>query len=77
MFRTEDRQIDFHYRLAVQFAQRRRLDEMAEQIAPSASEKLEERDVRCSLALSLVNMGLLDRGAATWRNLSQTHRVRT
>ena len=77
MFRTEDRQIDFHYRLAVQFAQRRRLDEMAEQIAPSAPEELEERDVRCSLALSLVNMGLLDRGAATWRTLSQTHRVRT
>ncbi len=76
MFHAEDQQIDFHYRLAVQFSQRHRLDEIAKQMAPSMPEELEERDIRYSLALSLVNMGLLDRGAATWRALSRTHRIR-
>ncbi len=75
LFQPVDHEIDYHYRLGVQFHRPRRLEAMADQLAASESHSVSRTDARSSLLLSLVNMGLLDRGAVTWRELSNTHRV--
>jgi hypothetical protein len=75
IFRPDEDRLAFHYHLGIQFHEKGRLEEMAQQICEEKT-GCDPADARASLELSLVNMGLLDQGAATWRDLRRTHRVK-
>lgn len=77
LFQPSPDEIQEHYRLGILFHQRSWLEDLAAQRAASAQDATSLPDARSSIALSLRNMGLLDRGAATWRELQQAHRVAT
>ena len=66
--------VDLHYRLAVLYTDRRQFAKAVEHMEASAGLAPGNRRLRASLALSLQNMGLMDRAAATWRSLVQMHR---
>ncbi len=75
LFQPTRRVIEEHYQLGILFHQPGRLEEFVSQWADENGISL--ASARSTVALSLTNMGLLDRGAATWRELQQTHRVAT
>jgi len=75
LFQPSRQVIEEHYQLGILFHQPGRLEEFVAQWADENGASLPA--ARTSVALSLTNMGLLDRGAATWRELQQTHRVVT
>lgn len=76
ILKSGDEQIDFHYQLALQFLRPGGIEEMAEKMtAEMENSHGEGADARSSLAAALIQMGLLDRSAATWRALRATHQV--
>ena len=69
--------VDVHYRLGLLHTDRRQFVQAVGHMEAAAAGAGENRQVRASLALSLQNMGLLDKAAATWRSLWTIHRART
>ena len=63
-----------HYRLAVLFSDRRRFRPAIEQMRRESTLSAEAFESR--LGLSLQDLGLVDRAAATWRSLSRMHHAR-
>ena len=68
--------VDVHYRLGLLYASRKEFDRAVRHMEAAAGETDDGR-IRASLALSLQNMGLMDRVAATWRSLWKIHRAKT
>ena len=70
----EPKFVDLHYRLGLLYTNRR---EFAEALAhmEAAAQGQDNDEIRAGLALSLQNMGLMDRSAATWRSLQKMHRA--
>ncbi len=68
-------EIQFHYKLGVNYTQKGELEKLADEIHAQQPEYPKQADIRQRLALSLETLGLVDRGAKTWRTLSQTHHV--
>jgi len=66
--------VDVHYRLALLHTDRRHFAEAVEHMEKAAGLAPGNERIRASLALSLQNMGLMDRVAATWRSLCRMHR---
>ncbi|MBN1942279.1 MAG: tetratricopeptide repeat protein [Phycisphaerae bacterium] len=75
IFQPSQHVIDEHYRLGILFHQPGRLEEVVERLAEENGASLPA--ARAVVSLALTNMGLLDRGAATWRELQQAHHVAT
>lgn len=65
--------VDLHYRLGLLYTDRREFGEAVEHMAAAAAGAEDNEQIRAGLALSLQNMGLLDRAAATWRSLRKMH----
>ena len=65
--------VDLHYRLGLLYTDRRELDQAVEHMVAAAEGAKDNQQIRAAMALSLQNMGLLDRAAATWRSLRQMH----
>jgi tetratricopeptide (TPR) repeat protein len=66
---------DLHYRLAVLYTDRKALEEAVGHMEKAAGLSAGNDEIRASLALSLQNMGLMDRVAATWRSLAKVHKA--
>ncbi|MBN1555461.1 MAG: tetratricopeptide repeat protein [Phycisphaerae bacterium] len=75
IFQPSQHTIDEHYRLGILFHQPGRLEEIVVKLADEHGAS--PAHARGVVSLALLNMGLLDRGAATWRELQQAHRVTT
>jgi tetratricopeptide (TPR) repeat protein len=75
LFQPSRQAIEQHYQLGILFHQPDRLEEFVGRFAEENGLSL--ATARMNVRLSMINMGLLDRGAATWRELQQTHRVAT
>jgi len=78
--------VELHYRLGLLYTDRRRLDRAAEHmhlaVRHDEAGRTEDaaRDpaaLRAGLALALQNLGLMDRAAATWRDLARMQRAPT
>lgn len=69
--------VDLHYRLGLLYTDRKQFEEAVKHMEQAAAGAPDNGQIRASLALSLQNMGLMDKSAATWRGLSQLHRVKT
>lgn len=67
--------VDVHYRLALLYTDRRELAEAVKHMEAAVEGAPDNGQIRASLALSLQNMGLADRTAATWRSLWKLHHV--
>jgi tetratricopeptide (TPR) repeat protein len=65
-------QVDLHYKLGLMYTDRHEFAESVRHMEQAES-KDEEGRIRARLSLSLQNMGLLDRAAATWRSLYRIH----
>lgn len=65
--------VDLHYRLGLLYTDRRQFDLAVQEMEAAAAGAPDNQQVRASLALSLQNMGLMDRAAATWRSLWRLH----
>lgn len=74
MFALPGEQIETMYRLGLMYSDRAGLDDMVHQLALQQSCGGEDQ-ARHEVLLDLVNLGLMDRGAYFWRQLTQTHRV--
>jgi tetratricopeptide (TPR) repeat protein len=61
--------VDLHYRLGLLYTDRRQFDQAVAEMEIAAAGKQDNEQIRAGLALSLQNMGLMDRAAATWRSL--------
>jgi len=66
--------VDLHYRLGLLYTDRRQFEEAVRHVEQAALAAPDNEQVRAGLALSLQNMGLADRAAATWRSLWRIHR---
>ncbi len=66
--------VDVHYRLGLLHTNRRNFSEAVRHMEAAAGNDRDGK-VRAALALSLQNMGLMDRVAATWRSLWKVHRA--
>lgn len=67
--------VDLHYRLAVLYTDRRQMSRAVEHLEQASGLAPGNQQVRISLALSLQNLGLMDRSAATWRSLCEMHKA--
>ncbi len=67
--------VDLHYRLGILYTDRRRFAEAVKHMEAAADGAPDNTEIRAGLALSLQNMGLMDRAAATWRSLCQGTRA--
>jgi tetratricopeptide (TPR) repeat protein len=67
----EPEYVDLHYRLGLLYTDRREFEKAIEHMEKAAGGAPGNPQIRASLALSLQNMGLLDRAAATWRSLGR------
>jgi tetratricopeptide (TPR) repeat protein len=65
--------VDLHYRLGLLYTDRRQFDQAVAEMEIAADGKQDNEQIRAGLALSLQNMGLMDRAAATWRSLWKIH----
>ena len=65
----EPHYVDVHYRLGLLHTNRRQFLEAVEHMEHAANGQPDNPDIRAGLALSLQNMGLMDRSVATWRSL--------
>jgi tetratricopeptide (TPR) repeat protein len=65
--------VDLHYRLGLLHTDRREFEQAAIEMEAAAAGSPDNEQIRANLALSLQNMGLLDRAAATWRSLWKIH----
>jgi len=68
--------VDVHYRLGLLYTNRRNFEAAVRHMEAAAGDDGDGR-IRAGLALSLQNMGLMDRVAATWRSLWKIHRAKT
>ncbi|MGC9453668.1 MAG: tetratricopeptide repeat protein [Phycisphaerae bacterium] len=69
--------VDLHYRLGVLYTDRRQFEDAVRHMESAAKGAPDNEQIRAGLALSLQNMGLMDRAAATWRSLWKIHHART
>jgi len=69
--------VDLHYRLGLLYTDRRQFEDAVRHMEAAAQGAPDSGQIRAGLALSLQNMGLIDRAAATWRSLSKLHQVKT
>ncbi len=67
--------VDVHYRLGLLYTNRKEFDQAVRHMEEAAGNTDDGR-IRAGLALSLQNMGLMDRVAATWRSLWKIHRAK-
>ncbi len=65
--------VDIHYRLGLLHTDRGELEEAIRHMQTASDGAPTNDALRASLALSLQNMGLMDRTAATWRSLWRIH----
>ena len=65
--------VDLHYRLGLLYTDRREFAEAVKHMEAAAEGASDNEQIRAGLALSLQNMGLMDRAAATWRSLQKMH----
>lgn len=65
--------VDLHYRLGLLYTDRREFAEAVKHMEAAAAGAKDNEQIRAGLALSLQNMGLMDRSAATWRSLWKMH----
>jgi lipopolysaccharide biosynthesis regulator YciM len=68
--------VDLHYRLGLLYTNRKEFDQAVRHMEAAAGDT-DDGQIRAGLALSLQNMGLMDRAAATWRSLWKIHRAKT
>jgi Flp pilus assembly protein TadD len=68
--------VELHYRLALLYISRQNFEEAVRHMEQASARRDTGEQVRSGLALSLQNMGLMDRVAATWRSLWRIHRAR-
>ena len=73
----EPEYVDVHYRLGLLYTDRRLFDQAVRHMEAAAGGEPANTRLRAGLALSLQNMGLMDRAAATWRSLWQIHQEQT
>jgi tetratricopeptide (TPR) repeat protein len=66
--------VDVHYRLGLLYTNRTEFDQAVRHMEAAAG-NTDDGQIRAALALSLQNMGLMDRVAATWRSLWKVHRA--
>jgi tetratricopeptide (TPR) repeat protein len=66
--------VDVHYRLGLLYTNRTEFDQAVRHMEEAAG-NTDDGQIRAALALSLQNMGLMDRVAATWRGLWKIHRA--
>jgi tetratricopeptide (TPR) repeat protein len=69
------RYVDVHYRLALLHTDRKQFSEAVEHMERAADLAPGNMQIRASLALSLQNLGLMDRAAAAWRSLARLHQA--
>jgi len=69
----EPRYVDLHYRLGLLFTDARQFAEAVRHMEAASQGAADNQCIRAGLALSLQNMGLMDRAAATWRSLCKLH----
>ena len=67
--------VDMHYRLGLLYTDRRQFDLAVREMEAASDGAPDNTQVRAALALSLQNMGLMDRAAATWRSLWEMHQA--
>jgi Flp pilus assembly protein TadD len=67
--------VDMHYRLGLLYTDRRQFDLAVQEMEAASEGAPDNTQIRAALALSLQNMGLMDRAAATWRSLWQMHQA--
>ena len=67
--------VDLHYRLGLLYTDRRQFEEAVRHLEKAAEHSPGNQQIRAMLALSLQNMGLMDRAAATWRSLRRLHQA--
>jgi tetratricopeptide (TPR) repeat protein len=65
--------VDLHYRLGLLHTDRRRFEDAVVHMEAAMEGAPDCEQIRAGLALSLQNMGLMDRAAATWRSLWKMH----
>jgi tetratricopeptide (TPR) repeat protein len=68
--------VDLHYRLGVLHTDRRQFEQAVRHMEQASEGAPDSDQIRAGLALSLQNMGLMDRAAATWRSLWKIHHAR-
>ena len=69
--------VDLHYRLGLLYTDRKQFDAAVREMEAAAAGSGDNEQIRAGLALSLQNMGLMDRSAATWRSLWKLHHAKT
>jgi Flp pilus assembly protein TadD len=67
--------VDMHYRLGLLYTDRHQFDLAVKEMEAASAGAPDNTQIRASLALSLQNMGLMDRAAATWRSLWGMHQA--
>ena len=65
--------VDLHYKLALLYTDRCEFEQAVRHMEAAADGAADNQQIRAGLALSLQNMGLMDRAAATWRSLRRMH----
>jgi len=65
--------VDMHYRLGLLYTDRKQFDQTVRHMEAAAQGAGNNAQIRANLALSLQNMGLMDRAAAAWRSLRKMH----
>jgi len=71
--------VEAHYRLGLLYTSKQQFDQALRHMEAAADGDADgesEGRIRAALALSLENMGLMDRAAATWRSLQGLHKAR-
>ena len=69
--------VDLHYRLGLLYTDRKQFESAVRETEVAAAGSPDNEQIRAGLALSLQNMGLMDRAAATWRSLWKLHHAKT
>ena len=65
--------VDMHYRLGLLYTDRKQFDQAVRHMEAASQGAGNNAQIRANLALSLQNMGLMDRAAAAWRSLREMH----
>jgi tetratricopeptide (TPR) repeat protein len=73
----EPQYVDLHYRLGLLYTDRREFEQALRHLEQASAAEPRNGGIRVALALSLQNMGLMDRAAVTWRSLQQAHHAKT
>ena len=65
--------VDMHYRLGLLYTEGKDFDKAVEHLKLAVAGAPDSARIRAFLAMSLQNMGLMDRAAAAWRSLWKIH----